>query len=113
MRRACLWRCRNQGQLRAARSVGGWADALTAGVRSGGWFVGSSCALMAGLFALGVMSVTWMVLVAALVACEKLAPWPRGATLGTAVVLLVLAAAMATAPEAIPGLVIPASGSAM
>jgi predicted metal-binding membrane protein len=29
---------------------------------------------MAALFALGVMSLTWMALVAALVACEKLAP---------------------------------------
>ena len=45
---------------------------------------------MAALFALGVMSVGWMVLVAALIATEKLLPWRTVASRGIAVLLAVL-----------------------
>ena len=43
---------------------------------------------MASLFALGVMSVAWMAFVAALIAVEKMLPWRRVATYGTAAILL-------------------------
>ena len=46
---------------------------------------------MAALFALGVMSLTWMALIAGLVALEKIGPWGRAATVATAGVLLALA----------------------
>jgi predicted metal-binding membrane protein len=62
---------------------------------------------MASLFALGVMSVAWMAFVAALIAIEKLLPWRRVATYGTAAVLLALGALMLAAPDAVPGLTIP------
>ena len=45
------------------------------GLRNGGWCLGCSWALMAALFALGVMSLTWMVLIAVLVALEKVGSW--------------------------------------
>jgi predicted metal-binding membrane protein len=63
---------------------------------------------MAALFALGVMSLTWMAFVAALIAIEKALPWRQVATWGTATVLLVLAVAVVAAPHSVPGLVIPA-----
>jgi predicted metal-binding membrane protein len=62
---------------------------------------------MAALFALGVMSIGWMLLVAALIALEKLLPWemlPKGAS---AAVLLVLGAAVMFFPDQVPGLTIP------
>jgi predicted metal-binding membrane protein len=62
---------------------------------------------MAGLFALGVMSLTWMALIAALIALEKTIPWRRLATWGTAVLLIVLAVAVIATPREVPGLVIP------
>jgi predicted metal-binding membrane protein len=62
---------------------------------------------MAGLFALGVMSLSWMALIAALIAVEKTIPWNRVATWGTAAVLLGLAIALLAAPGSVPGLVIP------
>jgi hypothetical protein len=65
---------------------------------------------MAALFALGVMSLTWMALVAGLIALEKIVPWGRAATWGTAAVLLVLAFAIVAVPHDVPGLVVP-SGS--
>jgi predicted metal-binding membrane protein len=64
-----------------------------------GWF--------AGVFALGVMSLAWMGLVAALVALEKLAPWRRAATVATAAVLLALAVLILAAPHDVPALVVP------
>jgi cytochrome c biogenesis protein CcdA len=75
--------------------------------------VGSSVALMATLFALGVMSVGWMVLVAALIATEKLLPWRTVATRGIAILLAVLGLTLAFAPEDVPGLTIPGSPAAM
>jgi hypothetical protein len=55
-----------------------WRDgpfgAFRMGVEHGGWCVGSGWALLASLFALGVMSIPWMILVAGLIAVEKLLP---------------------------------------
>ena len=54
------------------------------GAKHGAWCVGCCWALMAALFALGVMSLAWMAFVAALIALEKTLPWRRVATYGTA-----------------------------
>jgi predicted metal-binding membrane protein len=79
------------------------------GLRNGGWCLGCSWAVMAALFALGVMSLTWMGLIAVLVALEKVRPWRRGASLATAAVLVVLAAAILVVPHEVPGFVLPGS----
>lgn len=113
MKGACLRRCRRPIGLVDPASRRGWRDALTSGLRTGGSCVGCSWALMATLFALGVMSLTWMALVAALLAFEKLNPWSRAATATTAVVLVALAVGILAAPHAVPGLVVPGSGNAM
>lgn len=62
---------------------------------------------MASPFALGVMSIAWMALVAALIAVEKTLPWRRTATYGTALILVALGLLLLVTPEAIPGLTIP------
>lgn len=64
---------------------------------------------MASLFALGIMSVTWMAVVAGLIAIEKTVPWRRIAAWGTAVVLLTLGVLVLTAPDAVPALTTPGS----
>jgi predicted metal-binding membrane protein len=107
LKNVCLGRCRSPlGFL-----LGAWRDgrrgALEMGVKHGAWCVGCCWALMASLFALGVMSVAWMALVAGLIAVEKILPWRRAATYGTAVVLLALGTLLFTAPEVIPGLTVP------
>jgi predicted metal-binding membrane protein len=106
-KRACLTRCRGQLSERSDRG------ALLMGVRSGGWCLGCSWALMAALFALGVMSITWMVVIAALVALEKTGPWRSTARLATATVLALLALGIFVAPGHVPGFVLPGSPSAM
>ena len=62
---------------------------------------------MASLFALGVMSIAWMAVVAGLIAIEKTLPWRRVATFGTAAILIVLGVLLLAAPGGIPGLTIP------
>jgi predicted metal-binding membrane protein len=110
----CLAKCRSPlGFL-----IGTWRDgrlgALKMGSRLGGWCLGCCWALMAALFALGVMSLTWMAFVAALITLEKTLPRRRAVTWGTAAILLALAIAVAAAPDAVPGLVVPGgSHSAM
>jgi len=89
----------------------GLAGGLSMGARHGAWCVACCWALMASLFALGVMSVTWMVLVSALVAAEKVLPWLRAVTYATALLLVVLGVMLVAVPEAIPGLTIPGHGS--
>lgn len=86
----CLGRCRSPlGAL-----LGSWRDgrvgAMRMGMRNGAWCVGCCWALMASLFALGVMSVTWMALVAAVIAAEKLLPWRTVAAYATSALLLAL-----------------------
>jgi predicted metal-binding membrane protein len=62
---------------------------------------------MAALFALGVMSLTWMIVIAALVAIEKLLPW-NAVTVGAMVLFIAaLGLGVAFAPGHVPGLTIP------
>jgi predicted metal-binding membrane protein len=68
---------------------------------------------MAALFALGVMSLVWMAVVAALIAAEKTIPWGRPVVWTTTAILLVLAVMVAVAPHAVPGLVVPSASSTM
>ena len=111
LKEVCLSKCRSPlGFL-----LGSWRDGLTGalnmGARHGAWCVGCCWALMAALFALGVMSVTWMAFVAALITLEKTLPWDRPVTHATAVILVVLGVLLLAAPDAVPGLTIPGDGS--
>jgi predicted metal-binding membrane protein len=106
----CLGKCRSPlGFLLGSWRGGAWG-ALQMGAKHGAWCVGCCWALMAALFALGVMSIAWMAFVAALIAAEKMLPWRRAATYGTALILLLLGVLLVTAPDAIPGLTIPDGG---
>ena len=79
------------------------------GLRSGGWCLRCTWALMAALFAFGVMSLTWMGLIALLVALEKIAPWARGARLASAGALVLFAVGILAVPHEVPGFVVPGS----
>jgi predicted metal-binding membrane protein len=112
LKNICLAKCRSPlGTL-----LGSWRDGLVGAVRMGAghgaWCVGCCWALMASLFALGVMSVYWMALVAGIIAVEKTFPWRRGVTYATAALLAGLGVLLLVAPEALPWLTIPA-GEAM
>jgi predicted metal-binding membrane protein len=108
---ACLGKCRSPLGL----LLGSWRDgrsgALRMGAKNGAWCVGCCWALMLSFFALGIMSVVWMAIVAGLIAMEKTLPWRRIATYGTAAVLLTLGVLVLAVPASVPGLTIPGEGS--
>jgi predicted metal-binding membrane protein len=104
----CLGKCRSPLGFLLGSWRGGRAGALQMGGRLGAWCIGCCWALMASLLALGIMSVGWMAFVAALITAEKLLPWRRVATYGTAGVLLALGLLLLAAPDAVPALTIPA-----
>lgn len=109
----CLGKCRSPfGFL-----LGSWRDGLGGGfqmgLRHGAWCIGCCWALMVSLFALGVMSLTWMGFIAGLIAVEKTLPWTRVVTWGTAAVLVTVGAILLAAPHALPGFTIPGSGGSM
>jgi predicted metal-binding membrane protein len=112
LKRACLTRCRSP----IAFLMGSWRrgrfGAFLMGTEHGGWCLGCCWALMAALFALGAMSLTWMLVITALIAIEKLLPWRRTGVAITTSVLVLLAAGVAFAPDHVPGLTVPGSGSA-
>jgi predicted metal-binding membrane protein len=112
-KQACLVRCRSPlGFL-----VGSWRDgrggALSMGLEHGAWCLGCCWLLMVVLFALGAMSLTWMIMVTLLISAEKLLPWRGRGVAFVAAVLSVLAVWVLVAPGDLPGLTIPGSSSAM
>ena len=109
---ACLRRCRSPMAFILTAWQPGRIGALRMGVEHGAWCVGCCWALMAALFALGVMSIGWMVLIAALIATEKLLPWKALANRGIAVLLVALGLAVAFVPGDVPGLTEPDSAGA-
>ena len=111
LKNICLAKCRSPlGFL-----IGNWRDGSTGaavmGARHAAWCVGCCWALMAALFALGVMSLVWMAVIAAVIAAEKTIPWRRTVLWSTTAILLSLAVMVAVAPHAVPGLVVPGSAS--
>ncbi len=110
---ACLTKCRSPFAFIVDAWAPGRLGALRMGIEHGGWCVGCCWALMAALFALGVMSLGWMIFIAALIAAEKLLPWKTVANRGIATLLVALGLAVAFAPEQVPGLTLPNTGSSM
>jgi predicted metal-binding membrane protein len=111
LKNACLARCRSPLGFLLGEWRDGTVGALEMGAKHAAWCVGCCWALMAALFALGVMSIVWMAVVAALIAAEKTIPWRRTVLWGTTAILLALAVTIAVAPHAVPGLVVPSSAS--
>jgi predicted metal-binding membrane protein len=108
---AFLRRCRDVGGFLQEQWRPGLPGALRMGTRYGGLCIGCCWALMAALFALGVMSLAWMAVVAVLIVAERLLPWD--VRVRVAVVLLALGAGVALAPEDVPGLTVPDAGMGM
>ena len=107
----CLGKCRSPLGFLLGSWRGGISGALQMGARHGAWCVGCCWALMAALFALGVMSIAWMAFIAGLIALEKLIPSRRLATYGTAALLLALGVLVVVAPDLVPRFTVPGSGT--
>jgi predicted metal-binding membrane protein len=108
----CLRHCRSPLDFIMGHFREGYGGALRVGFGHGVWCIGCCWALMAALFAVGVMSIGWMVFVAALIATEKLLPWKGVANRGIALLLVILGLAVAFVPDRVPGLTLPDSAQA-
>jgi predicted metal-binding membrane protein len=103
----CLRHCRSPLHY----VLGGWRTgrlgALRMGTEHGAYCVGCCWGLMLVLFALGVMSVVWMAIVAALIFAEKVLPLGAGLSRVFAVCFAALGIWVASAPASVPGLTLP------
>jgi predicted metal-binding membrane protein len=113
LKNVCLSKCRNPLMSLMTSWQPGALGALRMGIEHGAWCVGCCWMLVAALFALGVMSLGWMVFIAGLIAVEKLLPWRPIANYSVAIVLVVLGLAVAITPDRVPGLTLPDSPEAM
>jgi predicted metal-binding membrane protein len=99
--------------LRRCRSPQPESQAVRAGLRYGLDCVGCSGGLMVALFALGVMSLLWMAVVAGVIFAEKVLPHGRRLSRVFAIALVVLGIWVALFPSSVPGLTEPDEAPAM
>jgi predicted metal-binding membrane protein len=79
-------------------------SSVRSGFQFGLYCVGSSIGLMVLFLALGVMSVTWMVVVAAIVVAQKLLPPRAGVDVPLALAIVGLGILILVDPSTVPGL---------
>jgi predicted metal-binding membrane protein len=109
----CLRHCRSPLHFLLHGWRTGPVGAVRMGVEHGAFCVGCCWGLMLALFALGVMSLFWMAVVAAVILTEKLAPQGERLTRLFAVSLIALGIWVASAPGSVPGLTQPGKAPAM
>ena len=82
-------------------------ESVRSGFQFGRYCVGSSIGLMLMLVALGVMSVTWMFVIAILVLAQKLLPSNAAVDVPLALAIIGLGFLIILAPSSVPGLTLP------
>jgi predicted metal-binding membrane protein len=112
LKSVCLRHCRSPLGFVLGRWRDGWRGALRMGVEHGGYCVGCCWGLMVVLFALGVMSLIWMAVVAALIFAQKVLPRGELLTRVFAVGFVAVAIWIAAAPGSVPGVTQPDSPAA-
>jgi predicted metal-binding membrane protein len=113
LKRACLRHCRTPLSFVMHRWRDGVAGAFAMGLEHGAWCLGCCVGLMLALFAVGVMSVAWMAIVAAAIFAEKVLPLGSGLRGPIALGLVGLGVWIAVAPAGVPGLTQPGGAGAM
>jgi predicted metal-binding membrane protein len=103
LKAACLRHCRSPLDF-LLHSRPGRLGAVQSGFTHGGYCVGCCAGLMLALFALGVMSLFWMAVVAAAILVEKALPGGEAFARLLAVVLIALGIWVAASPANVPGL---------
>src|SRR6266487_2306265 len=107
LKRVCLLHCRTPLHFILHGWREGRSGALKMGLSHGAYCVGCCWGLMLILFALGVMSVFWMVAVAAIIFAEKVTPFGARLSRVLAVAFVLFGIWVAFAPASVPGLTQP------
>ena len=110
LKRVCLRHCRGPLHFILGAWRPGAMGAVSMGIEHGLFCVGCCWGLMLALFALGVMSVTWMVVIGALIFAEKVLPAGEWFARVVAVVLVAAGIWIAVSPSTFPGLRLPSDG---
>jgi predicted metal-binding membrane protein len=113
LKRTCLRHCRTPLHFLLHGWREGKVGALRMGAGHGAYCVGCCWGLMLILFALGVMSLAWMAVVAGLIFAEKVLPFGGRITPVLALSFVALGIWVAAAPRTVPALVQPGSAPAM
>jgi predicted metal-binding membrane protein len=112
LKSVCLRHCRTPLHFVLGHWRDGRVGAVRMGVEHGAYCVGCCWGLMVVLFALGVMSLTWMALVALLILAQKVLPYGERLTRVFTVAFIVAGVWVAAAPGSVPGLTQPNSDQA-
>jgi predicted metal-binding membrane protein len=113
LKRACLRHCRTPLHFVMHRWREGGAGAFAMGLEHGAWCLGCCVGLMLVLFAVGVMSLAWMAIAAAVIFAEKVLPVGARLPGPVALCLIGLGVWIAIAPGGVPGLTQPGAAHAM
>jgi predicted metal-binding membrane protein len=112
LKQVCLRHCR--GPIHFV--LGGWREGTGGALRMGGehgaYCIGCCWGLMLALFALGVMSLTWMAAIAVLIFAQKVLPAGQRLASVFAVAFVAVGIWVAVSPASVPGLHVPGDGSA-
>ena len=112
LKSVCLRHCRGPLHFVMGHWRPGWVGAIRMGGEHGAYCVGCCWGLMIVLFALGVMSLTWMAVVAALIFAQKVLPYGEYLTRIFALGFVAAGIWVASAPGSVPGLTLPNSDAA-
>jgi len=99
LKQACLARCRSPIGFLLGRWRAGWRGGLALGWAHAAYCLGCCWALMIVLVAAGAMGLSWVLLIAGVVAAEKLLPRGEWIARAAGVLLVLLGAAVAVRPE--------------
>ena len=113
LKRSCLRHCRSPTHDVLGGWRQGWSGAVRMGFEHGAFCIGCCWGLMLILFALGVMSIVWMLVVAGLIFAEKVLPLGERLSRVFAVAVVVVGIWVAAAPSTVPGLTQPGRAQAM
>jgi predicted metal-binding membrane protein len=113
LKSVCLRHCRSPIHYILGGWREGWLGALRMGSGHGAYCVGCCWGLMIVLFALGVMSLFWMALVAAVIFAQKIVPGGERVSHALALALVALGIWVAAAPGSVPDLTQPNKAPAM
>lgn len=113
LKSVCLRHCRSPIHFLLGSWRSGPLGAVRMGAAHGTYCVGCCVGLMLILFAVGVMSIFWMVLIACLIFAEKLVPGGERLSRLLGVAFVALGLWIAAAPETVPWLTDPGSTEPM
>jgi predicted metal-binding membrane protein len=99
LKHVCLRRCRSPLGFFLGHWRGGWRGSLAIGWAHAAYCLGCCWALMVVLVGAGAMGLAWVLLIAAVVASEKLLPRGERIAVITGLALVLLGLAVAVRPE--------------